>query len=359
MLKTRNIYIDTEIFVASNYFHNENLRRIQKFGELKTVNIFMTEITKSEIQKNIKEDITNAISEINRFRQIIANKGKVLKNVEKFKPYFELPKIELELDYSELSEKLEEFIEKAKVEFIPFELANINDVVLQYLNENPPFKKGRKKYEFPDAIVISALSLWCKKNSTEIYFISGDPDFKDIKIPGLIILSSAKILLNKINSQYSHDESEWILEIFQTHEKKIIKEIGKTFEETILDESMYEIEISNIDIKSMHLFDPSLVESNRGSGEYYFQLDFDIVFSCDIEQADYSFASYDKEDDRYYNVGKKEANYELHFTQTAEIAIEAYFEDKDEDQDIIISCRYVSIPSEYKVESHIEYNAYN
>jgi predicted nucleic acid-binding protein len=357
MLKTRNIYIDTEVFVASNYFNNENLKRIQKFTETNTISVFMTEITKSEIQKNIKEDINNAINEINKFRQNIANKGKVLKNIDKFKPYFDLPKIELNLDYSELSEKLDQFIESANVEIIPYELADIKEVVQQYLNEKPPFKAGRKKYEFPDAIVISALRLWCEKNSTKIYFVSSDSDFRELDIPNIVVIPSVKTLLSKINNQYSHDESQWILEIFKNKHEEIIKKISQQFEAIILDEMMYDIEISNIHIKKIELDYPSLVESNKESGEHYFQLDFDITFTADIEQPDYSVASYDKEDDRFYNVGRTNANYELHFTQTAEIAIEAYYEDKDETE-IIISCTYVSIPAEYQIEAIIENDFY-
>lgn len=357
MLKTRNIYIDTEVFVASNYFNNENLKRIQKFTETNTISVFMTEITKSEIQKNIKEEIDIAINEINKFRQNISNKGKVLKNIDKFKPYFDLPKIELNLDYSELSKKLDQFIESANVEFIPYELADIKEVVQQYLNEEPPFKKGRKKYEFPDAIVISALRVWCEKHCTKIYFVSSDNDFKELDIPNIVVIPEVRTLLSKINNQYSHDESQWILEKFKSKNEEIVKKISQKFEERILDEMMSDIEISNIEIKKIELDYPSLVESNKETGEHYFQLDFDITFTADIEQPDYSVASYDKEDGIFYNVGHVKANYELNFSQTAEIAIEAYYEDKD-DTKIIVSCNFVSIPAEHKIEASIENDYY-
>lgn len=356
MLKTRNIYIDTQVFVANNFFANKNLRRIQEFGQLKTVNIFITEITKSEIEKNIKEDLNNAINEINKFRHTIANKGKVLKNVDKFKPYFDLPKIELNLNFKELSEKLDDFMQASKTELIPYEIADIKEVVQKYLNEIPPFSSGRKKYEFPDAIVISAIENWCKTNKTQMYFVSSDSDFANINIPEIIIVPNIKTLLDKINKQYSQDELEWIFEIFNSNEDQIIDLINESFEYRLLDESMYEIEISDIQILETKLFGASLVEKKESLGEYFFQFDFDITFTADITQDDYSHASYDKEDDVYYFVEKVKSNHKISVTQSTEISIEAYFDEKDEKP--IINCTHVSIPSEDKILRKIEFDDY-
>lgn len=354
MLETRNIYIDTQVFVANNFFANQNLRRIQEFGQLETVKIFTTEITKSEIEKNIKEDLSNAISEINRFRHIIANKGKVLKNVDQFKPYFDLPKIELNLNFKELSEKLDNFIKISKTEIISYEIADIKDVVEKYLNEISPFSPGRKKYEFPDAIVISTIENWCKSNKTQMYFVSSDSDFANINIPEIIVVPNIKILLDKINKQHSHDENEWIFKIFDLNESQIINLINKSFEDHLLDESMYDIEISNIQVLETNLFGASLVEKKESLGEYFFQFDFDITFTADIEQDDYSQASYDKEDDVYYFVEKVKVNHKISITQSAEISIEAYFEEKDEIP--TINCTYVGIPTEDKILQIIESN---
>jgi hypothetical protein len=170
MLKTKNVYID------------KNLQSLCDFGKDRTVNIYLTEITKNEIKSNIKEEILNTQKEINIFKKNISNKGKILKNLERFKPYFDLPKLELNLDFKVLSNKLETFIKDGNVSFIPFELADIKVVVENYFKQEPPFGDGKKKHEFPDAIVLSAIENWCKKHKQKIYFISSDSDLKNIPL---------------------------------------------------------------------------------------------------------------------------------------------------------------------------------
>lgn len=356
MLKTRNIFIDTEVFVSNNFFQNKNLERLSDFGNREIVNLYLTEITKHEIQNNIKENLLNAQQDINNFKKIIANKSKILKNLESFKPYFDLPRLEVNLNFDQLSVQLETFIKEGKVKIIPFNLANIIDVVDSYFNQKPPFSSGKKKYEFPDAIVLSAIENWCKQENEQIYVISDDNDFKSYVSGKIITIPSIKIMLDKINKQYQTDEIAWITSIFEINKKSIIEKINEKFIEKISDEIGFEIEISNIQIKETILYDALLVEENPPSGEYIFQLDYDIVFTARVIYDDYSFSSYDKEDDKYYFVEKAQREIEMATTQTAEISLEAYFEDggKPEDADVYLNCIYTSIPNESKISDHLE-----
>ncbi|SHG01830.1 PIN domain-containing protein [Flavobacterium defluvii] len=356
MLKTRNIFIDTEVFVSNNFFQNKNLERLSEFGKRETVNLYLTEITKHEIQNNIKENLLNAQQDINNFKKIISNKSKILKNLESFKPYFDLPKLEVNLNFEELSVELETFIKNGKVRFIPFNLANISDVVDSYFNQKPPFSSGKKKYEFPDAIVLSAIENWCQQENEEIYVISDDNDFKRYVSDKIITISNIKIMLDKINKQYQTDEIVWITSIYEINEKYIIEKINEKFIDKILDEIGFEIEISNIKIEETILHDSLLVEENPPSGEYIFQLDYDIAFTAEVIYNDYSFSSYDKEDDKYYFVEKAQRQISMATTQTAEISLEAYFEDgeKPEDADVSINCMYTSIPNESDISEKLE-----
>jgi predicted RNA-binding protein Jag len=357
MLKTRNIFIDTEVFVSNNFFQNKNLQRLAEFGNSETVNIYLTEITKNEIQSNIKENLMNAQQEINNFKKIISNKGKILKNLQNFKPYIDLPKLEVNINFDELSIELENFIKEGKVKFIAFELANITDVVNNYFNQKPPFSLGKKKHEFPDAIVLSAIENWCKKENEQIYVISDDADFKSYVSSEIITIPNIKIMLDKINKQYQTDETLWITKIFEINRENIIEKINEAFIEKIYDEVGFEIEITDVKIEKTILYDALLVEENSPSGEYIFQLDYDISFTAQVTYDDYTFSSYDKEDDKYYFIEKATRQIEMQNTQTAEISLEAYFEDgeKPEDADVSINCTYTSIPN----ESDIAYEAEN
>lgn len=356
MLKTRNIFIDTEVFVSNNFFQNKNLQRLAEFGNLETVNLYLTEITKNEIQSNIKENLLNAQQDINNFKKIISNKGKILKNLQNFKPYFDLPKLEVNLNFDQLSIELENFIKEGKVKFIPFDLANITDVVNNYFNQKPPFSLGKKKYEFPDAIVLSAIENWCKKENEQIYVISDDADFKSYISSEIITIPNIKIMLDKIIKQYQTDEILWITAIFEINKEKIIEKISEKFIEKISDEIGFEIEISDVKIDEIILYEELLVEENLSSGEYFFQLDYDITFTAQITYEDYTYSSYDREDDKYYFTEKVTRQIEMGTTQTAEILLETYFEDgeKPEDAYVSINCTYTSIPSESKISDELE-----
>lgn len=354
MLKTRNIYIDTEVFVSNNFFHGKNLQRLARYGNLQTIYIFITEITKYEIQNNIKENLLNAQNEINKLRQLMSNKGRILKNIDAFKPYLELPKLDLGVNFDQLSQDLDNFILNGKIQSIPHSNADINDVVKKYFDQSPPFGSG-KKYEFPDAIVLSAIENWCTKNRTKIYVISNDPDFKNFVSSNIIVISSVKIMLDKIINQYNADEIEWVNEIFQIHEEEIVNKINEAFIEKLIDEISFDINISDVNVLNISLHDKSLVEDNKHY-EFIFQLDFTINFTADVTYDDYSHSVYDKEDDKYYFYESQTRTIEVETTQTTEISIEAYFEDGDKpaDADVNINCIYVSIPEDDLITDELD-----
>lgn len=77
MLRTRNVYIDTEVFISNNYFDSKNLQSLSNFGKDQTVNIFLTEITRNEIRSNIREEILTTQNEINIFKKNMSSKGKI------------------------------------------------------------------------------------------------------------------------------------------------------------------------------------------------------------------------------------------------------------------------------------------
>jgi hypothetical protein len=358
MLKTRNIFIDTEVFVSNNFFQNRNLQRIAEFGKLEIVNIYLTEITKNEIQSNIKEHLLIAQQEINNFKKLISNKGKILKNLENFKPYIDLPKLEISLNFDSISNELDKFIQNGKIKFIPYELADLKNVVNSYFNQSPPFSLGKKKYEFPDAIVLSAIENWCVKNNEKIYAISNDPDFNGYVSNEIIIVPNIKIMLDKINKQYQSDEIDWITKIYELNKEKIIEKITIAFIEKVEDEIGFDIEIADVSVEHITLYDASLVQGDLSSGEYIFELDYDITFNAQYRYDDYAYSIYDKEDDKYYFPERVNRHIEINTIQTAEISIEAYFEEgeKAEYASTSISCTYTSVPNEDKIAEILEEN---
>ncbi|TYA89198.1 PIN domain-containing protein [Seonamhaeicola marinus] len=356
MLKTRNIFIDTETFVANNFFQNKNLSRLAEFGKMDTVNLYLTEITIKEIQSNIREELQYAQDEINRFKKNIANKGRILKNVEEYSKYISLPKLDINVDYDKINEELDKFIETGKITIIPFTTADLRDIIYRYFNREKPFGLGKKKYEFPDAIVLSAIEKWCEEYSCQIYVVSQDKDLKDYTSKNIIPIPNLRTILNKINTQFNNDRLEWINKIFLDSEEIIKEKIIEKFSFKIKDEIWYDVSIENVEVDEIKLFEPSIVQDNQDIGETIFQFDFDISFSMDVYYSDHSLSSYDKEDDKWYFPEPRTVNIALATTQTAEISIEAIYEDRllNKNNDISIFCSYCSIPDSEKITDELD-----
>lgn len=355
MLKTRNILIDTQTFVANNFFQNKNLTRLANFGG-STVHIFLTEITKNEILKNVRENLFAARDEISRFRKVIHNKGKILKHVTEWNQYLELPAFDLPQRFEQISESLEHFIAVGNVTMIPYEKADLKAIVHKYFNSEPPFNGVGKKYEFPDAIVLSAAEEWCKENRTQLYVLSDDQDMKSYDSQYLILIPKLQVLLDKIIKQYHFDEINWVSEIFRIQKDEISARLQSAFTEKILDELSFDLDLSYINVESFELGEFSVVDDNSMTGGYAFQFDYDVEFSMSVLYNDHSLATYDKEDDKWYFPEKRRRTVRLSTVQTAEISLEAYYDDGEspENANVNITIVGTSIPEEYDVIQHLD-----
>ncbi|RAJ11077.1 uncharacterized protein DUF4935 [Chitinophaga skermanii] len=355
MLETRNIFIDTQAFVSNNFFQNKNLKRLAYWGGINFVNLYLTEITKSEIKSNIREDLLNAKQEINRFKDNISKRARILRNIPEFKAYIELPELNIELDFSKLSMELEMFIKEGNVQTVPYEYADLKTIVTKYFKGEKPFSPGKKKYEFPDAIVLSALDSWCLEKREKIYVISGDSDFKGYESERLIPVSDIKEMLDKINKQYNKDLDGWLSEIFEVSKGEIIEKLSHAFEEKVKDELSFEIDINRVKTINIEIYDFSIVDKEN-EGYYTLQFDYDIKCEIEVTYNNYSFSIYDKEDDRYYGYDRSRAKVELETTQTAEVELEVYYE-RDiaaEDADVSILSVYTTIPDEGDITNELE-----
>ncbi|NQX38498.1 DUF4935 domain-containing protein [Pedobacter steynii] len=347
LLKTKNIYIDTQAFVANNYFQSENLKRLSEFGKSGVVKIFMTEITRHEIIHNAANDLMNAIQDLNEFKKKFANKGKILKNIEEFKPYLDLPKIEFDSQLDKITIDLNSFLTEANIEFIPYHTADLTDIVTKYFEQSKPFGQGKKKHEFPDAIVLSSIEHWCKTSNQKIYMISGDNDMFETRSSTILTVKSLKDILSLINSQNDTDKRKyWIQSVFEKHEEVIKQVISEAFEEKLVNETGYDLELEDIEIDDLELHDYSTVLDKVKNGETVLQLDYDISFSARITYDDYSYAFFNKESNKPFGSTQNDVRKTFTFTQTAEITFQTTLDEKGYENaaKVFINCSYTSVP---------------
>lgn len=76
----------------------------------------------------------------------------------------------------ELMRQWREFKQHFLVEELPFG-GKVEEVFNWYFDGDPPFGQGKKKHEFPDAFVLSALDDYNKEHEANIALVSNDGDF--------------------------------------------------------------------------------------------------------------------------------------------------------------------------------------
>lgn len=262
MLKTKNIFLDTETFVANGYSSGDKLLKLAEYGKNGTVNIFISEITVEEVESNIKEDLMIAIQQINRFKKEIHRQGRVLRQVDQFKEYLNLPKLDSRIDFERLTKTFENFINLGNVTTINCENIDIKPILTKYFNREKPFGEGKKKYEFPDAIFLSQIEDWCKKNNQRVYLVSADPDILEYNSNLIIPIKNIGKLLGIINRQVLMEEKkyEWLEQIFINNHTRIAKSIEERFIENVIEEYYAEITIHNVRVDHIELFDFSIID---------------------------------------------------------------------------------------------------
>jgi hypothetical protein len=173
VIVTKNVYLDTSAIVQQNFdYASAPFKRLVDLAQAGDAQLLTTTITQLEVEANIRERLREASTALDRFR----NRHAILKNLadEPFKPLFGT--VDLAAIEQSLVKQYRDFLDRAAAQFIPLSVASAEDVFYKYFEREPPFGDGKKKSEFPDAFVMSALENWCAARGEKIYVVSTDPD---------------------------------------------------------------------------------------------------------------------------------------------------------------------------------------
>lgn len=299
-LKTRNIFIDTSVFINNSYGSNEKFKQLARLANKGLINICVSEIIINELKKNIESDLNSSKDIINQYRKNLNSKARILKYIDKYKPYFELPKMSIDIDYEHFNENIESFLKESKAKVVPHDLASINDIVNNYFSNQFPFNKGEKKHEFPDAIVLSSVENWCKKNNSNIYILSTDNDMLSYQSKHFFPTKDLNGILDIVNRELeSKEKLDRIDKMYQEFKVELKDEIESSFR-TEYENSFYDFEVNDLDILAIKLDQYDITYINER--EIELEVDVYLKFNAEVEYDDYSSASHDNEDDVWYNI---------------------------------------------------------
>ena len=305
-IKTHYIFLDTSVFIKENFFAGNKLKAFLKHEQESDIELLTTEITTKECISNLGVFLANSNSAFNKALKELNNKAKTFKNIESLKQLFNLHNT---FDFENEKKDLE--VQFSKLISEHFKLVDIDSnktlkVIDDYFKQNAPFKNGKKKYEFPDAIVLNSLETWCKENKRKIYVVADDKDLNSYESDSLIPIKEYGKLLDQISFTFSDENITQKIEgIIDDNQKEIISTIEESFVDNFptdgLDDSQgFEYEINSIDKLYSYIIGHSVLQifDNVATVELSISMQFEIDVSFD----DTNTGWYDKEDGIWYGV---------------------------------------------------------
>lgn len=304
-IDTHYIYLDTSIFIKENFFAGNKLKAFLKHSENSDIELLITDITLNESIANLVKSARESYSALKRALKEIDTKSKLFKNIDSLNYLFQLH--DTFAFEKELATLLDLFRQQIKNYFDIIDLDSEVSlkVIADYFNQNPPFKDGKKKSEFPDAFVLNSLDAWCKKRGEKVYVVSDDDDIISYKSDYLIPIKHYDKLLDQISYTYSDDNIHPKVEdLITKSEEDIIQAIKEEFLKEFpfdgFDQHQgFEYQINSLYEINAHIKTYSVLYFNYTTASV--ELIVPIDYNMDVSYEDKSMGWYDKEDDMWYN----------------------------------------------------------
>jgi hypothetical protein len=300
-LKTRLVFVDTEVFRSKNYqFGEHTLKQLEEHLEYNRLHLLLSSITVNEIKSQIRERSNDAHSKLKSFQK----EAMFLRNAPDLPCYQIFQKVSVEHIYEQALGRFDSFLQNEQVEVVTFEGVKIEDVFERYFSSNAPFSSGKKKSEFPDAFAIEAVVKAAERRQHELYIISNDQDLKNFAaqyqnlhhlhtIEELLdlVVRTEEVLVEpaKIGDQFIAENIENIV--------SIISEKMRDSEFYADDNEGIDIEVTGVDIKYVKIESYKIMNATRDEATY--EIEFSAQILAEFTFADYDSSPWDPEDREY------------------------------------------------------------
>jgi hypothetical protein len=318
-LETTFIYIDTCVFEHRQFdLQSTAFKTLLTLANDGHADLLTSAITVGECHKHIRTYVGQA----SNVRNKLSAEARILKRFEEYASLFEKP------DKDSLSSRLinefNEYLVKAKAKHINLNAATVTDIVQQYLDERPPFGSEKdKKAEFPDAIVLSALSAWCEENGESAYVITRDKNMRDACAthPKLHPLTDLNDFLDLVSSEEAVAAAR-IKSIFRNRSNSLVKEIGNKFRNVSFSVRHLDAEVEINSIEKINFDDPEIISIEEESATV--EVECEVTFTAEVTYEDPDSGVWDSEDRRMLFVETVHRSVE----DSAYVLVEVLFEYK-------------------------------
>lgn len=299
------IFLDTSIFESENYFEGRNINILFGLAKENLIHLKITDIVYREVLNRIEIHSIKAVNLFKKQKLNFDRDARILRNTNVLKHHFE------KVNFKELKESVKEkikgkfhyVIEEFKIEIINTNIANIKEVLDDYFATNPPFKDGIKKTEFPDALSLNAIKIWCEKSSNSVIHLSNDKDFDEYENEAIDCSHDLSSLLEFLFKESSDIQIELITAIYTKSLDEITTSIESLLPEDLNSLAYSKIEndawYENVDIDFIEIYETQIiigVINEIGNDSFSYEIEINIYFSVEAYYTDLSTAFYDKED---------------------------------------------------------------
>jgi len=343
VIKASNVFIDTEVFRRACFnYESAVFLALRDLGRRGRVRILLTDITLKEIKALVHSLVAKA--EPPKAEPILKNSSRPEVKAL-FEPYA------AEAIEQEFIAQLEAFLKDGQVTVLSVQDRCLKPVLELYFRGQPPFGAGKKKSEFPDALVIETLVEWTNETGLDLAVVSGDSDFAS-GCADRELLHHFETLLKYLDAVASEDEvlSDFIREeVFGRTEAEAKGKLENVFPDIdfVLADQDGDVEYAQL-IDVEYEGDVEIVSLTATTAVV--ELPAQVRFSADVRYLDPGTGTYDREDDETYFQDRIAKTVER--TAVINLTLEVGFVDLDPKSLHVLSVsvegnRYVEVDSGY------------
>ena len=226
----------------------------------------------------------------------------------------------------EMMSKFEALLSKLDAEIISTDKISIPELRKRYFEATPPFGKGEKKHEFPDAMTILALQDFAVVNATKIYTVSGDNDIRDaVKLsPNLehargIPEVTSLVLKHLDRTKAVAEAAETVTEVLYD---QLATQISIAFEQSSFYIEDEDGDVEELKVGDVHFLRFYLVRIEEQTVEFEFSAE--VSFSANVTYNDPDQTAYDSETGETIVFGyqKEQVHNRVHVEGQIEISLD-------------------------------------
>jgi hypothetical protein len=297
--KVTCVTLDTSELRQHGYrFSERPLSSLEQLKDFK-IQILFSEIIVREVKSHLIEEAVDAARDLSKSKAEFAKKWRDNSPVEKFDE--EVVRTAASAKFNGIWDEFSNRIAAHLVE--ASQIRDLGQLLDRYFDALPPFSKGRKKNEFPDAIALLSIESFAAKYDGYALAVSRDSDWE-----GYCIQSERLILINDINQcldAFNQSERSFALKLQASLERnrsdEVYNAVLASVTEQVENEGFYAIADSQFTVEAEpdtlkvldfeHFGEPAIIESDAEK----IVIQINSLLHCTFG-ASFNFSHYDSVD---------------------------------------------------------------